>query len=564
MEPGRSPPSVQYGSPPKPARKKKKQPTMLERLNPAFATGQAMAGTSPPKRPRRRGGAKRDAVQLDLTQESPPKPPPFQLSQAPPVPPKRQKKKKPIPQLGPGLLAHFPKIGAVQRRLRSAYQRGQLQRQNPAIGGISLFAGSLPLRVSPDALEPEPMDVEGDEKAHEASVTLGLSADPVAMVPWETRKQEAISRLGPRIQSLIQQHAGWGEDLLRNIDLFALQRNKHRQAMGKGVSKKGFEQLSLKEVVIKFPAEVKQIVDKHLKLWNVRNREPSPPPAAVPLPKTPPRRPSPSAEEYIPRPIPATPREGSPASDTSVPGIRSPEPSPEPVRNPARDLLNAFDGLNVLPEIPDPRQSVLPQTATLRAEPEERLVPYSLSRETTPGGEPSLYQGDVKGERSSVNSAYRTGTRELMNRRAGAQQQLNILAGPARNPRSEYMRAFSPGYIPGRPELIQRSQRSVASSFQRARSKMLNVPRGLQKSGGYRGMQVLKKLNFHIEQLSPNELILHARIVNDGVVHQVRGLVAGISRPILVDGQKVSRKKIVNHILSILEEKNHVRISVDS
>jgi hypothetical protein len=90
---------------------------------------------------------------------------------------------------------------------------------------------------------------------------------------------------------------------------------------------------------------------------------------------------------------------------------------------------------------------------------------------------------------------------------------------------------------------------------------MLNVPRGLQKSK-QRGMQVLKRQNFHIEQQGPNNLILHARIVNSGVIDQIRALVTKITRPILVENQKVPKKQQVNHIAHLLEKHNHVRITV--
>ena len=567
-----------------------------------------LLGVSPPLAPRREGSR---------TKAEDRHPPPKQ---------KRPPRKKKTPNLGPGLLAHWATRGSVlmQQRMHAAHGRREYEVLNPRKSGMQLFAGGLPMRVSPDAPEPEPGEREEEQKQEEATQTLGIEAPPQAMKTWELRKKEAITRLEPRIQQLVREHAGWGDSLMRAIDEFAAEKNLGRQGSG-------LPEMSLKDVVWHFKKQLKPIIDRQVKLWNVRDR-PEERPEDHPLPetppKTPPREPSPPSVAY-----------GSPATTVAyeIP------PTPE---NPHQDLLDAFTGLHVLPDVPDPHQSILPQTATLRIDPKEPPVfggfggpeyveqeipetppvfaseefggPEHVAQEfetadapefeggftgpqpdwlkpgyhelpapptppfsegwhtpvTSPDATPTPSQ--IMGITPEQSEAMESEERDILGGMSGVSGESPDIADymtgsssvnsarQGRNPRSDLLRATNPEYQPGNPEIIQRSLRSVASSFQRARNRTLNVPRGLMKSGSFRGMQVLKKQNFHIEQLSPNELVLHARIINDGVVAQIRGLVAGISRPILVDSQKIPRKKLVNHILAVLESKNHVRITVDS
>ncbi len=566
-EPSPSPPTIQYGSPtstPKLVRKLKKT---------------AFKGLTPPVGPRRPGSR--------------------------------------VHNRGSGQQG----IHVYQAGVRAHLGRRQYEFDNPAKGGLPLFSGGLPQRVDPRVPPDEKEPVE--EKASEAKQTVGM---PVSgqMELWESRKEKAINRLPPKVQRLAKGNENWAENLMRRLDAFTAQYNLGRRTMQRESGDTSrFDPMTLDEVIFKKFDLVEDIINSSVATW----REPTP--------KKPAREKTP--EPYIPDPIPATPPQ-----EREDPGEREPSPatveygSPEKHR-PANELLDAFNGIiEELPDVPDPHQSILPQTATLRRRPAEppdfagdfgspTMAPepsYGVFPGTPPeqvidfpGFEDfpdtpqrsdyswmathdgSIVQSDYPGlpplpdeipEESLVGGASAStfgtrtlidmrrahqarldelerqdssiGTRELMNIRGGAQARLDVLHG--QDPIKNYMQAFIPGYKKGRAERVQRSERSVASSFQRARSKMLNVPRGLQKSGGIRGMQVLKKQNFHIEQLSPGELILHARIINDGVVAQVRALVGKISRTILVEGQKVPRKKVVNQILSILGEKNHVRITV--
>ena len=449
-------------------------------------------------------------------------------------------------------------------------------------------------RPPPDEIEPV------EEKAPEAKVTLGMGASD-AMLPWVQRKKAAISRLPPEFRRLADKSEDWAENLMRDLDRFtALQNVSGRESHSGSMP---YQLMSIPNVMFKYRDETKELLDKHRKLYNIY-AEPEPI-----------REPSPEPNQEA-----AEPTE---FEDVLIGQNPDAQQQPINIHYPANELIDVFGGIiEELPYVPDPHQSILPQTATLRRRPASPVSDFEgdfgpptmapdPSYEVYPGtppetevfagfeSEPNPYGYEFGGsemeplripgtppQRSQWGStpsgsiapmeppdeipeeslggasarSGRTGTRELMNVRGGAQAMLDVLEG--QDPTESYLRAFIPGYKKGRAERVQRSERSDASSFQRARSRMLNVPRGLQKSGGIRGMQVLRKQNFHIEQLSPGELILHARIINDGVVAQVRALVGKISRTILVEGQKVPRKKIVNHILRILDQKNHVRITV--
>jgi len=545
---------------------------------------------------------------IDLSQDSPEQlSQPLLLSQAPPPPKKRRKKpgKKHGPPQGPGLLGYnfrSRKFEKMQDLFRARHARSELQRRNPNVGAMPLFSGGHPLRQAPDEPDDEP-----DEKAEAVKVTAGIPAAPSAMVPWEKQRRNVLKALSSNVQSFARMNPEWAENLTRELQMVAAKLNAERQGTHWWKSGPG-KTISTLDLIKKWPQKAKPIVQKYLRNWKILDtpgpspiKDHEPDPSEVPLPGSPGRELSPAVVEY-----------GSPDKSGTVTQIN----------NPKRDLLNAFMGVEEeLPDVPDPHQSVLPQTATLRIRPDEPPVfsdpsfgepdyPYGaefgvpdMEPLRVPGSpEPVEFSGTFKHdidepewlkpglhklpegykdvaptpsvlsegtwlgtpEGSEAMAGLRddgsVGTRELMNYREQLQSRLNVLG--ERRPYESYMKAFVPGYKAGRPESIQRSERSVSSAFQRARSRMLNVPRGLQKSGGIRGMQVLKKQNFHIEQLSPSELVLHARIINDGVVAQVRGLVAKISRTILVDGHKVPRKGIVGHILRLLEEKNHVRITV--
>ena len=559
-----------------PPKKKRHRPTRLEMLDPAFGTGEATIGygsqPTAPRRPGSRVGKRKSGTvsQIDISEA--PDTPIVQPSLSPPTIEYGSSPKRKPAKPRQGLLSSYTP------HLRASLGRRRYETLNPRKGG----------RKSPD--EPEPVE----EKTHEATVTLGLPATG-KMSPWEQQKQKGMSQLSPSIQRLAAQNPDWSENMMRDLDrivaVYNLERRKMQHESG-NTSK--FYAMTIAQVLRKKSGLLQDTVDRHVKRWR------------LPTPKKK-REKSPSPEPELPdRPdLPAPKPVSTPEPEFAEGDIpESPVPWPSEWQNPATDL---FDSLS-LPEVPDIHpppadQMILPPTAALRSSPSSvasirssafggvgsdltpgtwwnpvmpgepprhgPLVPYSQSvsptnsakagrhgrighhplrmpQHVTPGQHPSGGDPARSLSSSSMRSLPSTATSELINQRQRIQAaQTNTL--PERR-----------GVVSGS---IRRSRSSTAASFDRARRRMLNVPRGLQKSK-QRGMQVLKRQNFHIEQQGPNNLILHARIVNSGVIDQIRALVTKITRPILVENQKVPKKQQVNHIAHLLEKHNHVRITV--
>ncbi len=554
-----------------PPKKKRHRSTGLEMLDPAFGTGEASIGygTQPtaPRRPGSRVGKRKSGTvsQIDIS-EAPDTPvvQPASPSLSPPTIEYGSSPKRKPAKPRQGVLSSYMPPRSIGNLLQASLGRRRYETLNPRKGG----------RKSPD--EPEPVE----EKTHEATVTLGLPATG-KMSPWEQQKQKGMSQLSPSIQRLAAQNPDWSENMMRDLDRIVAAYNLERRKMQheSGNTSK-FYAMTIAQVLRKKSGLLQDTVDRHVKRWRLptpkkkREKSPSPEPAIGQLRDRP---------DQPPRTLSAL---SSPSP--------TPEPAPEPaLHSPAADL---FESLS-LPEVPDIHpppadQMILPPTAALRSSPSSvasfrssafggigsdlrpgtwwnPVMPgepprhgrpvsptnsarrgvighHPLPQHVTPGQHPSGGDPARSLSSSSLRSLPSTATSDLINQRLQIQAaQTNTL--PERR-----------GVVSGS---IRRSRSSTAASFDRARRRMLNVPRGLQKSK-QRGLQVLKRQNFHIEQQGPNNLILHARIVNRGVIDQIRALVTKITRPILVENQKVPKKQQVNHIAHLLEKHNHVRITV--